>query len=146
MKNVARLFFVPFLFCLLTAVIGVPSVQADQFLVIKINNYRSQSVSLAFARENGYNTSDTTTKGWYNVPARTSKTIKIFKYNSNDNYYWYAKSGGEAIVSGNDFKGWIVSGQAFTSQRGRKLGGGSRVGFSALKESKGKATINLGKR
>ncbi|MBR3664305.1 MAG: DUF1036 domain-containing protein [Desulfovibrio sp.] len=145
MKKLYSLFFSLFFVCLLAIVFDVPAAHSDPVLSIKVNNYSNKTISFAFARENGYNTSDTTTRGWFSVPPRKSKTIKPFKYNPNDNYYWYAKGGGQTIASGNDFNGWIISNQAFISQRGRKLGGGSRVGFKVLKQSRGAANINIGK-
>lgn len=144
MKKALRFCFASFLVCLLTLATSTLGAQAEP-LVIKVNNYTNNSISLAFARENGYNTSDTTTIGWYNCDAKKWKSFKIFNYNPNDNYYWYVVSRGNVIVSGKDFTGWIVRGKAFKSVRGRKLGGGMRVGFKALNEKQGRATINIGK-
>ena len=142
MKRALRFCFASFLVCLLKV---ATCAQAEP-LVIKVNNYSNNSISLAFARENGYDTSDTTTIGWYNCDAKKWKSFKIFNYNPNDNYYWYVVSRGNVIVSGKDFTGWIVKGKAFKSVRGRKLGGGLRVGFKALNEKQGRATITIGRR
>ncbi|MCR4667289.1 MAG: DUF1036 domain-containing protein [Desulfovibrio sp.] len=145
MKKVITLFFAAFLMCLLTGVIAAPNAHAAK-VVITINNYTNKLVSFAFARENGYNTKENTTIGWYNVQPGSSKTIKLFNYNPNDNYYWYAKNSEKVITKSKDFVGWIVKGRAFKSINSRKLGGGSRVGFRYLKNNNGKATINIGKR
>ncbi|MCR5815184.1 MAG: hypothetical protein K6G15_11945 [Desulfovibrio sp.] len=146
MYKVIRLFFASFLLCLLTFGV-VPTVHADQNLQVKINNYSSKSLSFAFARENGYDASSTTTIGWYTVPARSTKSLKLFRYTPNDNYYWFVKvSGGKAITRANDFTGWVTPGKAFKSIDGRKPGGGVRVGFKNLNEKHGRCTINMGKK
>ena len=143
MKKIPNLFFVSFMVCLLSLALYVPNVHAAQHLVITINNYSNNTVSLAFARENGYNTSDTTTTGWYNCDPGRSRTIKIFNYTKNDNYYWYGISRGKQFTNGRDFFGWIKMGTAFKSFNGRKLGGGMHVGFKVLNQKQGIARINI---
>ncbi|MBQ7586174.1 MAG: hypothetical protein IJU40_08020, partial [Desulfovibrionaceae bacterium] len=133
------------LVCLLTALTCISEAYAGN-LVITCNNYYNHSVAFAFARENGYKISDNTTVGWYVVPARSTKTFKIFNYTPNDNYYWFAQVNRKPIINAKDFAGWILYGPAFKSVGGRKLGGGTRVGFKVLHEKQGRANINIGKR
>ncbi|MBO4334804.1 MAG: hypothetical protein J5846_03095 [Desulfovibrio sp.] len=145
MKKLSRLFLALFSVCMLAMLTSVSSAQADPMLVVTINNYTNESVSLALARENGYDTSDNITVGWYNCGPRQTKTVKPLKYHPDNNYYWFAVKNGRVIASGKDFSGWIVRGKAFKSVHGRKPGGGTRVGFKTLNEKNGRCTINIGK-
>ncbi|MBO4334829.1 MAG: DUF1036 domain-containing protein [Desulfovibrio sp.] len=146
MKKLSYVVLASFFLCMLALLTSVSSAQAQQFLVVKINNYSSHPVSIAIARENGYNTSDNATKGWFNCGPGQTKTVKPFRYSPDDNYYWFAIQNGKVIASGNAFSGWILRGKAFLSVGGRKLGGGSRVGFKTLNEKQGRVNINIGKR
>ena len=145
MKKLGYVFISSFLVCMLALLTSVSSAQAQQYLVVKINNYSHAPVSIAIARENGYNTSNNATKGWFNCGPMQTKTVKPFKYSPDDNYYWFAIQKGKVIASGKDFSGWILHGKAFLSIGGRKLGGGTRVGFKTLNEKQGRITINVGK-
>ncbi|MBO4369349.1 MAG: hypothetical protein J5803_04545 [Desulfovibrio sp.] len=142
MQSVKRFFFASIALCLLACMIHVPNAQA-QNLIITLINQSNSPVNFAFARENGYNPSDNTTKGWFSCQPRSSRVIKIFTYNPNDNYYWFAKTPKKIITKGNDFMGWILPKKAFASERGRKIGGGQRVGFQVLHEKNGKCKITI---
>ena len=146
MKKHSYVFFASFLVCILALLTSVSSVQAERYLRITINNYSNEDVAIAVARENGYNTSDNATKGWFNCGPGQTKTVKPFRYSPDDNYYWFAIQNGKVIASGNAFSGWILRGKAFLSVGGRKLGGGSRVGFKTLNEKQGRVNINIGRR
>lgn len=113
-------------------------------LTVKINNYANKKVCFAFARENAYNPSENSTKGWWCVNARTSKTIHPYNYHQNNNYYWSATIESKPIVKSNDFSGWVTH-QAFTVVNGRKPAGGRRIGFKVLNNNKGTSIINIGK-
>ena len=131
---------------MLSLLTSVSSVQAQQTLRIKINNYSNETVAIAVARKNSYNSSDNATKGWYTCGPRKSLTVDVFVYSPKDNYYWFAVQRNRGVIaSGRDFAGWIVHGKPFNSISGRSLGGGTRVGFKTLKHNQGRATINIGK-
>ena len=146
MKKMIRVFYAPFLICMLVLLVSFSNVAARQFLVVKIVNYTNNPVSVAFARENGYNTADNTTKGWYTVQGRAEKSFNIFNYNPDDNYYYVVQYKNGNMSNGKDLFGWVAFGRPFTSKNGRKLGGGSRVGFKYLNNNKiGRAVLNIGK-
>ena len=145
MKKAFYYIFISFFISIFTLVIYTPNATADQLLTVTVKNYSNRPVDLAFARENGYNTSDNLTKGWYTVQANSEKTIRVVKYNPNDNYYYLLRYFNGNMTRSRDFFGWITIGRAFTSQNGRKLGGGMRVGFKVLKQNRGRATITINK-
>lgn len=111
-------------------------------IAIKVTNNTNKKISLAFARENGYNDNNNTTKGWFNVNPYETKTFTPFNYDEDDNYYWYAFAG-KVVWKGDLFSGWIDPKSAFNCKNGKKIPGGKIVGFRHLKESNGKASIKL---
>ena len=113
-------------------------------LDVTIKNGTSKTIYLAFAQVDGSDESIHLIKGWYNVPTTfNGKTLKVFNFNPNCEYYWYATSG-KKVWSGEDFYGWIRKGKAFKTVNGKKIPSGTMVGFRPLKVSKsGKALINF---
>ena len=100
MKNKKQKIFMALLVSLL-AVMTCVSCAAAKHVEVSLSNRTGKTIYIAFARE-GYG-DDKSTRGWYKLDDWEYKELKLpFEYNSDDYYYFYAKSG-KTVWTGKDF-------------------------------------------